>query len=164
MSRSSSVLMVLASFAILPWGTKGDNLSRLPGAILLTGYRLVITKPGYTLSLSEGSDARIGRPSMSLNGEVVAAYRSDDSVSTYSVASEKWTDYRIASDAGGAIALSPDGSRLAVAVHEDSRDSRRLYLIDLKTGARTLGPNLGQRYLGTQLAWSPDESGLHDSP
>jgi dipeptidyl aminopeptidase/acylaminoacyl peptidase len=151
--------MVLASFAILPWGTKGDNLPRLPGAILLTGYLPVITKPGYTLSLSEGSDARRVGASMSLNGEVVAAYRSSADglgISTYSVASEKWTDYRIALEMHGAIALSPDGSKLAVAVREESRESWRLYLIDLKTGARTFGPNVGQHYMGTRLTWSPD--------
>jgi len=60
----------------------------------------------------------------------------------------------MALEAGGAIALSSDGSKLAVAVRDDRQE--RLFLIDLKTGAQTLGPSLGRLYLGTRLAWSPD--------
>jgi dipeptidyl aminopeptidase/acylaminoacyl peptidase len=139
---------------------KKDNLPRLPGALLLTGYlpHLFITAPDKTLDLQENSDDSIGRPSMSLGGEFVAAYRSlgRDVISTYSINSRKWTDYRAGSEVGGALAVSPDGSTLAFAAKEGSTGAYRLHLIDLKTKTQTIGLVLGKHYLGTTISWSPD--------
>lgn len=141
-----------------------DNLPRLPGAALLTGYssNLSITTPGRTLDLTEaGKDT--GCLSMSLDGTAVAACRSsgskpeEDVISVFSVGSRRWTDYIVVpvSSTGG-IAISPDGSRLAFVAQEGPRAPFRIHIADLKTKTETVGPEIGPFHWGLHASWSPD--------
>jgi Tol biopolymer transport system component len=161
-SRNCALLLFVACALLSPRfvaQTMKDDFPRLPGAVLLTGHlpNLVITTPRETLELRESNDQAIGNPSMSLNGEVVAAIRFSDRVviSTYSVASKKWTDYRDMPEPGGGLAISPDGFRLAFAIREKVGAPFRLHLMDLKTKAETVGPDLGG-YGDIRFSWSPD--------
>jgi hypothetical protein len=54
---------------------------------------------------------------------------------------------------------SPDDTRLAVTVDENSSDARRLRLIDPRTGDY-VEPSTGAMPAGTHPAWSPDDSAI----
>lgn len=139
---------------------EGDDYPRLPGATLLIGVAnslLVVTTPSDTVALqpelnraaTEWGDA----PSISRDGRIVGAARliADGTprlmgIGTYSIPERKWTQYAEATGAG-AVAISPDGSKLAYGGEEILR------VIDLKTGESRAALPAGNAW---RLSWSPD--------
>ncbi len=171
--RRWSVAIVMFTAFSLPWFTasveaKKDDLPRLPGAVLLLGYppaNLAITTEYKTSKLQEeGTDGLI-TPSISADGLVVASARvaagepstsrSRLIVSTYSMADNKWTEYKDLEIFRGTVAISPDGSKLACVTRKMADAPSGLHVLDLKTGKVTVGPELWEMS-GTDISWSPD--------
>ncbi len=158
----------------LPWSVtsveaKMDNLPRMPGATLLTGYppgTLMVTTGDATLKLqTEGGNSYV-LPSLSADGNLVASARYADLASTvpralplltvgvYSMIEKQWRDYRNLEVQGGSVAISPDGSKLAYLARSTNGAPARIHFLDLKTGAVSIGPE-STKYTG-DITWSPD--------
>jgi Tol biopolymer transport system component len=75
-------------------------------------------------------------------------------VSTWSAADQRWTDYNNLEIAGGAVAISPDGSKLACVTRWRTDAPSRLEILDRKTGKLTIGPEILES-AGTDITWSP---------
>ncbi len=145
---------------------KKDNLPRIPGATLLVGapYDLTLTNGDTTIHLQPEDGSRYGRrlPSISSNGRIVAfthalpgpPLRFVPSTLAMDDKTGKWTDQEIIGFGGGATAISPDGSKLVCARHNGAA-SWNLQILDLRTGAISVGPQLGADP-GQQISWSPD--------
>jgi Tol biopolymer transport system component len=73
-------------------------------------------------------------------------------VGTYSIADNKWTDYKELEIKGGSVAISPDGSKLACSYM--ATGSPLLHILNLETGKVSVGPE-ESKYAGS-LTWSPD--------
>lgn len=149
------------------------KLPRLPGARLLVGYppgTLVVTGPQNTWRIADGTQYLGIFPSLSRDGNLVAATRVKDpypmyaappmAIATYSLTERKWTEYTTmyayVQDFKGTIAIAPDGSKLAFAV-ADPRVSPQphMHVIDLTSGAERRFPING-RNSPIQASWSPD--------
>jgi len=149
------------------------SLPRLPGARLLVGYppgTLAVTGPENTWMVAEGTQYLSIYPSLSRDGNLVAATRVKDiypmyaappmAIATYSLSEHKWTEYMTqyehVQDFEGSIAIAPDGSKLAFAV-ADPRVSPRphMHVIELTSGAERRFPING-RNSPIQASWSPD--------
>jgi Tol biopolymer transport system component len=174
MGRWAWTVMVFVAYAAL-WsslvaGMKKDNLPRLPGAALLLGYppSLTVTTPSSTWTEEQGNDYLNFGPSISRDGIMIASARIKSgyagfpgprrilAIAAYSVPKKKWTEYKEIEDFQGAIAISPDGSKLAfVLPTRPTRDQVFAHIIDLKTGAEKTFPVKGYRD-GVTLSWSPD--------
>jgi hypothetical protein len=158
----------------LPWSitsveAKMDNLPRLPGAILLTGYppdNLMVTTGDATSKLQAGGGDWYVTPSMSADGHLIASARTATNappaprprptltVAVYSVISKEWKDYANVQIVGGTVAISPDGSKLACVTRSTAETPSRLQFVDLKTGAVSPGPESTKN--AGQITWSPD--------
>jgi hypothetical protein len=127
---------------------KDISLPRLPGAALLVGYdptNLKLTGPSQTLTIQpvDNEPASWGhhtRVTLSLRGEIGTARlkaAGREMVATYSVAERKWAEF-VEAYYVWAVAVSPDGSQLAVVSEEPvpGRRSRdlRMQIVDTKTG------------------------------
>jgi len=157
------------SWLITPPEANTTDLPRLPGAVLLVGYppdSLFLTLDQRTIDLQahDGAQSLI-RPSISLDGNIVASARSAVSdgsapspgliVSTYSVAEKKWTAYKDLEIAVGSVAISADGSKVACITRTMPAAPSGLRILDLKTGKITDGPGMQERS-GSSISWSPD--------
>lgn len=149
-------------------GAKQDKLPRMPGAALLVGYaprNLFLTGPKETVKVQESQESRDGLvvdPSISRDGKIIASgrvvkadYPRTILIQTYSTMDRKWTGYKEIAG-GGAIVISPDGSKMAFAA-EDEIYGRpfRIHFIDLATKVESVSPIIGP-YAGRTLSWSPD--------
>ncbi len=174
MKKWSVVAGMLVALS-LPWSirsieAKMDNLPRMPGATLLTGYppySLAVTTGEVTSTLqTEGGDWYV-TPSMSADGHLIASARIADSASAvprvrpmltvgvYSMVEKQWRDYRNLEIQGGSVAVSPDGSKLAYITRSTAEVPRpRIQFLDLKTGAVSIGPE-SMKNAG-HISWSPD--------
>jgi len=159
----------------LPWSiasveAKMDNLARLPGATLLMGYppyNLVVTTGDTTSKLQTGGGDWYVTPSMSADGHLIASARADANaasslrsrpkltVSTYSMADQRWADYKDLDVYDGSVAISPDGTKLACITRKVAGAPSHLRILDLHTGAITAGPESSDN-AGPDLSWSPD--------
>jgi len=187
MYRQFWIPIMLTAFALSPFALEEiqepDSLSRLPAAVLLTGYppfKLFVTSEKETWKLQEEGSSFYVHPSMSGDGRIIASARlgHDSSsrevlaVATYSMLNRKWTEHEQIVDFRRGIAISPDGSRLAFAVRDPVIKGIRLRIIDLKTGKMSSSPEIG-KHDRIDLSWSPDgrsvvydmnQSLLHESP
>jgi hypothetical protein len=101
---------------------KHDILVRLPGAVLLTGYppNLYLTSGDRTLTLYQNERDSSLLPSMATDGTIVALGRSIESSGFYPVIESvsdqrsKWVERQDLHCDRGGIAISPDGSKLAL--------------------------------------------------
>jgi len=149
---------------------KMDNLARLPGATLLMGYppyNLVVTTGDTTSKLQTGGGDWYVTPSMSADGHLIASARADANaasslrsrpkltVSTYSMADQRWADYKDLDVYDGSVAISPDGTKLACITRKVAGAPSHLRILDLHTGAITAGPESSDN-AGPDLSWSPD--------
>lgn len=142
-----------------------DNLPRLPGAALLVGYpprSLYVTTEKETLILQRSQDDLAVVPSISRDGAVVASGRIKFQnprvvvVQTCSVKERKWKELRDIGS-GGSVALTPDGSKLAIVVPgPGSNGGERILVIDLETGAENSSPVIENFGVYRTLSWSPD--------
>jgi Tol biopolymer transport system component len=167
-------LLAAIALAWLPISAKSmfDNLPRLPRATLLLGWpplMLVATTGGNTLQLQDEGGGNWIRPSISANGRVIASARrvpgiphADSSssamiVSTYSTADKKWTEYEDLLIDGGSVAISPDGSRLALitTTTQEKQTDSRLRIIELNSQKIILQREFKNSFL-RQITWSPD--------
>ncbi|MBI1738570.1 MAG: PD40 domain-containing protein [Acidobacteria bacterium] len=172
MNRRACALLILVASALL-WSdlgaqTKQEDIPRLPGAQLLVGwpgYKLLLTTPKETRTLQEKEHGSTPIPSMSRDGTLIASGRVVKCceprvliLQTYSVEQKKWTDYKKIERGGGAVYISPDGSKLALARDERGEDFPvRVYFIDLKTGIESASPVIGSDN-PRAVSWSPDGS------
>jgi len=150
-----------------------DRLARLPGATLLVGYPptiLAVTTPSENLILQPEphppgvADESVVFPSISRDGKTVAGARLKGGyprrvgIATYSMIERKWTEYA-EGEYQDAVAISPDGSRLAFIGELEETSSgfiRRVHFIDTKTGQQSAGPELRLSETHVSLSWSPD--------
>lgn len=170
MSRRAWFPMLLVVCALSWSGLRAaanrGKLARLPGAFLLTGYppaSLMVTSSRDTWTVQEGEDYLAVYPSISADGAVVATARErgglDKSrqllaVATYSIAKKEWTEYA-EFEFKGAVAISPDGSKLAFPVDRAGGPPVRLRIIDLRNKSVSESPVIG-RYTDIKVSWSPD--------
>lgn len=173
-----SLLLILACPKASPGSGEKFNPPRLPGATLLIGsadpFFVVLTAPTQIQRLlpepnqPENRNYTSVNPSISRDGKVVAAarlkvggYPRRVAIATYSIVERKWTEYA-EGEFAGAVAISPDGSKLAFSSSrpwpEGSGDNH-LHIIDLKTGKDTLGPEVPGFWRDT-ASWSPDSRRL----
>jgi len=169
MRRSSLLLFAFALIVSTSTvvAAKKDNLPRLPGAKLLVGwppFNLTITTGDQTsmLQQDEQSDWYV-TPSMSADGRTVASAHPLAGeppgsrkliVSIWSADSQRWTDENKLEIAGGAVAISPDGSKLACVTRWRTDAPSRLEVLDRNTGKVTIGPEILEN-AGTTITWSP---------
>jgi dipeptidyl aminopeptidase/acylaminoacyl peptidase len=166
MARGAYTLVVLVACAAfissLGVQAKRDDLPRLQGAALLLGYppaSLIVTTPTETLKLQESRDEFAVNPSISRDGSVVASGRVRSYnprvvvAQTYSMAEKKWTEHKEIGF-GGAVAISPDGRKLAYVVYKERGTPAHIEILDRETGRESVSLAIGD-YDGT-LSWSPD--------
>jgi hypothetical protein len=168
--------VVVAIFVALslPWPiasveAKMDNLPRMSGATLLVGYppfNLVVTTGDTTSKLQEGGGDWYVTPSMSADGRIIASARTAGDAPAgsrvrstliagiYSMTDKGWRDYANVKILGGAVAVSPDGSKLACVTRSTAESPSRLQFLDLKTGAVSIGPESTKN--AGHISWSPD--------
>lgn len=160
------------------WKPSTKGLPRLPRASLLAGvcpFFLYVSHEHESLGLlpetgewtNHGDQSPI-YPSISRDGKIAAyaALRRGGpgrrvAISTYSVIDGKRTVYA-EGDYAGAVAISPDASKLAFSAskkHEDGDGDNHLHIIDLKTGRETLGPEVPSS-AWVIASWSPDSRRL----
>lgn len=141
-----------------------DNLPRLPGETLLVGHfpdDLAVTVGDQTTQIEAGGGWEV-LPSLSADGRVVASARMVTSrfaetkltflVGTYDLVSNQWTEYGGLAIKGGAVSISPDGTKLACS--KMAEGDALLHILDLKTGNITVGPEMTKD--AGFLTWSPD--------
>ena len=148
-----------------------DGLLRLRSATLLLGWGdehfLAVTTPKSTVKVLPAADQIAPRgfqipnyPSISRDGTVVACVRLKSidpqrvAVATFSLPDQKWVEYDEA-ESISAVAISPDGSKLAYAGNKDRATADQLTILNLKTGDETVFPAI--RPSGA-ISWSADES------
>ena len=163
------LLLAVGAFLSAPFDAKAkqDNFPRLPGAELLMGYpgsNLMVTTPSQRWILQEGEGDMGIVPSMSRDGTTIAAARVHPdiprahpilAIATYSIPDKKWREYKSLAYYGS-VAISPDGSKLAIDVPQlGTPEGVHIVIIDLKTGTETVGPVIGP-YRAIGLSWSPD--------
>lgn len=170
MKKCGIVVAIFVALS-LPWPiasveAKMENLARLPGATLLTGYppySLVVTNGDATSKLQTGGGDWYVTPSMSADGRIIASARTADAstgsrarpkltVSTYSTTDQKWVDYKDLSVFDGSVSISPDGTKLACVTRKVAGAPSNLSILDFRTGTVTAGPDNA----GPNLSWSPD--------
>ena len=150
-----------------PLQAKKHPLPRLPGSTLLIGwppFSLTVTSGEQTLPVQQDpqSDWTV-TPSLSADGSIVASAHPIAGepptsrtliVSTWSAAGRHWTDEKNLEIVGGAVAISPDGSKLACVTRWRTDAPSRLEVFDRKTGKVTIGPEILET-AGTSITWSP---------
>ena len=151
---------------------KKDRLPRFPNAQFLTGYppfSLILTTPSRTLWLQH--DGRSGWyviPTISSDGRVVASARPAPGdpprstrllAATRSTGSGAWVEIPSLPLRSGAVAISPDGSKLACVTRWRYDAPSRLRVLDLRTGRVLLGPEVLDT-AGTDISWAPDSRHL----
>lgn len=155
-----------------PLHAKKPNLPRLPGSTLLVGwppFRLTLTSGGNTLQIqNEPQSDWLVMPSLSADGTVVAsahpaagaAPRSRNLiVSVWSLADRKWSDPAALAVAGGSVALSPDGTRVACVTRFQTDAPSRLEVLNRGSGKIVQGPEVFED-AGTDISWAPDSRRL----
>src|SRR5260370_1750552 len=161
---------------------KQEELARLPGAVLLTGYppfELWMTAPGEILQLQPtagnvtSGSMHTFYPRITLDGRIVASARvkADDpwrvAIATYSVPEKKWTEY-VEGEYEYGVAISPDGRKLAYM--DEMKDTnpnlvRHVHINNLKTGEQSTGPEIPwcghwPYTFSVGLSWSPQSNRL----
>jgi Tol biopolymer transport system component len=179
----SSMICVMCLLAATPNVSKrmpGD-LPRLPNASLLLGWSpsfLYVTNPHEDVRLQpegeqpETRDSSSLFPSISSDGKTIAYPRLKAgtperivAISTYSVTTNKHTEYATGAYSGS-TAISPDGSKLAYpgakpSMRDEGTDvDNHLHIVDLKTGAQMMGPEITSRRWPVFVSWSPDSREL----
>jgi hypothetical protein len=171
--RKACPLMVFVACAVLlcSFGAQArkDNLPRLPGSRLLTGYPLqdlTVTSEKESWRLQEEQTMVTIVPSMSRDGMTVASAlikggnRWADpilAIATYSMRDKKWTEHKEVlspADFARGIAMTPDGSKLAWAAMDPGPRTPALHFLDLKSGAESVSSPIAD--LTSELSWSPD--------
>lgn len=172
--------MVAAAMVLLcvaaPVVAKRDNLTRISGGELLTGwppFRLAITTTDQTQVIENEpqGDWRI-TPSMTADGREVASAkpkagaplrsRTDAQnlvVGVWSKANRRWTEYAALEVRSGTVAISADGAKLACVTRWRTDAPSRLRVLDLRSGKVTLGPEIFED-AGTDISWAPDNRRL----
>lgn len=139
-------------------------------AALLTGY------PGYTLAITTSKETFIFQEKGDANAHFSITFSRDGKligtgrafpktvpttsalvmVATFSIQDKSWRDYTEPISDVRAIAVSPDGSKLAYAVREKPPGLPiRLHILDTATGAELKSQEIGHQTLSA-LSWSPD--------
>jgi Tol biopolymer transport system component len=151
---------------------------RLPGATLLIGsaspFFLVATTPNGTQRIlpepnqPESRDYTPVYPSISRDGSLVATvrlktggYPRQVAIATYSIPEKKWTEYA-EGEFAGAVAVTPDGSKLAFSASRQrvgGSGDDHLHIIDLRTGRESIGPQVPS-FSQVFVSWSPDSRRL----
>jgi WD40 repeat protein len=163
------VILVLSVISSSGQGLPRGNIPRLPGATLLLGWppdQLTVTTGDRTSTLPGKAGPWEIAPSISTDGSVIAwALRSSDfevsrsehwfTVSTYSMADNKWTEYPGLELSRGAVSISPDGTKLACVARTSTNGTSLFRILDLKTGKITVGQPPSQRS-NNAISWSPD--------
>ena len=151
---------------------KKEKLPQLPGATLLMGwplYQLELTSENKTVNIQDDEGEWSVTPSISADGRIVASarllegqlttlkVRSTLVISTYSMTSREWTEYRNLTTLSGPVAISPDGSRLACFTWGTDEANWHLRILDIKTRNTTTLRELPKRVGGMpHITWSPD--------
>ena len=173
---------MLCAACALPWfdagtGKTKDNLPRIPRAALLVGYppaSLSVTTSRETWTADGQGEWLNILPSMSHDGTMVGSARfvemaevvgSDGirlprpqiAIATCFLMNRKWTDYKELTGFQGAIAIAPDGSKLAFTMTADPRKDPQIqvHVIDLETRSENI-MTVGRGYAGGHVSWSPD--------
>lgn len=149
-----------------------QKLPQMPGATLLLGwplYQLELTSENKTVKIQNEQGEWLITPSISADGRIVAAarlvegqfttlrVRSTLVISTYSVITGEWTEYKDMTTLSGPVAISPDGTRFACFTWGADEATWRLRVVDIKNGSATTFRALPQRVSGMpQISWSPD--------
>jgi Tol biopolymer transport system component len=179
----AAVLFLVAS--LLPGQDAVPRSQRNPGEALpmLRGASLLVGSPPFSLMVTNDQESLRFQPeqdqpetgdstpiyaSISRDGKVIAYARLKPSqgqrivtISTYSKEGGKKRDYADG-EYSGAVAISPDASKLAFSYNrrEGSSDREyRLQIIDLKTGQRSTGPEVST-FANVFASWSPDSRRL----
>jgi Tol biopolymer transport system component len=135
-------------------------------------FFLMVNTPSRGLAIQpehkqpETRDGTAIFPSVSRDGKLVAYARVRAAeprrvlaVSTYSITEHKPTDYT-EGDFAGAIAITPDGSKLAYSPRNSGiGGANHIHIIDLKTRQDTTGPEIPNSWRDT-ASWSPDSKRL----
>jgi WD40 repeat protein len=174
--------------ACLPAGGQeipAKDMPRMKGARLLVGYPpqtlmvttgddTVVLRPDFLTKTASSDENRV-YPSISRDGNLLGVGRWRGgfphrilSIATYSIKDAKWTIYKTGQFAG-AVAISPDGSKLAFESEVTKAKegySHPIDFIDVQTGEQTPGPEIpippvtmgssSRRPFQMFLSWSPD--------
>lgn len=149
---AGSILCFLAGWCATDVSGSGDGMLRLPGATLLLGWgdvnHLAVTMPTQKVTVLPTADqpeawnyGSPSFPSISRDGGLVAAilFKSNQpsraAVATFSIADKQWTEYA-EEEHIGAVAISPDRSKVAFSAFERPANRNLLYVMDLKTRTR----------------------------
>jgi len=145
-----------------------DSLPRVSGGALLVGHfpdNLAVTVGEKTTEI-EGAGGWEVLPSLSADGRMVASARplptraADTNqtfvVGTFDLAGGGWKLYRDLKIKGGAVAISPDGSKLVCS--KMAEGDSLIHILDLKTGRIWVGPESTKD--AVYLSWSPDSRRL----
>jgi hypothetical protein len=175
--------LAIAFLALWPFvaasADRHTRIVRMPRGTVLTGYPcwdLVLVTPARRWNLQWREGQCGGRPTMSTDGQTVSAVRIKkqtgnhiDTVvfATYSVRDQRWTDHT-AEMKSGTAAISPDGTRLALARFDENLKGVLLEILDIQTGVRKrVGPVLTPSD-GVVLSWAPDGRaiaiGMNEAP
>jgi Tol biopolymer transport system component len=153
-----------------------EKLPQMPGATLLMGwplYQLELTTQNKMAKIQNDEGEWSITPSISADGRTIAGarllegqlttlrVRSTLVISTYSVLSGEWTEYKDLTTLSGPVAISPDGSRLACFTWGTDKATWRLRVVDIKNGSTTTLRELPRRVSGMpQIGWSPDSRSI----
>jgi Tol biopolymer transport system component len=154
--------------------TSRSYLPQLPGATLLIGaanpFVLTLTTPNGAVQILPEANQPPSRdytalyPSISRDGNLIGAarlkvggYPRQVAIATYSISKKKWTEFA-EGQLAGALALSPDGSKLAFSASQQTVEGggdNHLHVIDLKSGKESVGPEV-PGFSQVFASWSPD--------
>jgi dipeptidyl aminopeptidase/acylaminoacyl peptidase len=149
-----------------------EMLPQMRGATLLMGwppYQLELTTENKMVKIQNDEGEWSITPSISADGSIIAGarllegqlttlrVRSTLVISTYSVISGEWTEYKDLTTLSGPVAISPDASRLAYFTWGTDKATWRLRVVDIKNGSTSTLRELPNRVSGMpQISWSPD--------
>jgi WD40-like Beta Propeller Repeat len=146
-------------------GNGRDHLPRITGTELLVGYPaewIKLTLGNKTFDLQENNARDMGwLASISADGTIAASVLTNafsrPVVVTRLLKNPKseWIEHDGLQCFRGAIAISPDGSRIVCETHDSNRHNWNLSMLELRSGRITSGPDLPEEP-GRELSWSPD--------
>lgn len=166
----SAVAFLLGS--VLPLQARKRELPRLPNSTLLIGwppFYLAITSNAQTWNVQDDPQSDwLLTPSLSANATLVASAhpavgeppRSRNLVvSLWSRSNQKWTNIPQLPIDSSAVAISPDGTRIACVTRYRTDAPSRLDVLDRNTGTIVEGPQIYDR-ADTDITWAPDSRRL----
>jgi dipeptidyl aminopeptidase/acylaminoacyl peptidase len=143
-----------------------DNLPRLPGSVLLVSLpkdNLAVTSGSATFQIKGGGEWYV-MPSISADGNLIASASSIPGdtagrpkliVGTFAISENQWVQHKDLEIYYGAVAITPDGSKLACLTGNSAGAPGQLTILDLKSGKITRGPKASDG-AGPEISWSPD--------